>query len=125
MKLFSKMLARIAGQAEVAADPGDVASLVPGGDPTVQGPRMDRLMVNGRQRQVAGQAERPTERQQEAIARLQAQRIGNVLHGKPALAGHQRIAFDAFMRMELEAPIPSNIKATAHRVAWLQERQDA
>ena len=112
----------ISGKAEVAADTGDISSPVPGGDATIQRPGMHRPEVDRRQGQVACEAERPSQRQQEAISGLQVHRFGNPLHGKPALAGNDCIALDAFMLGELERPFSTNIEATTHRVVGFQKR---
>ena len=89
--------------------------------PPFSGRRIHRPEVDRRQGQVACQAERPSQRQQEAISRLQVHRFGNALHGKPALAGDDRIALDAFVLGELERPFPTDIEAAAHRVAVVSE----
>ena len=93
--------------------------------PPLAAPEMHRFEVYRRQCQVACKAERPAQRQQEAISCLQTHRFGDILDGKPALARNHCITLDAFMLGELDRPVPTDIEATAHRVVWFQERKHA
>jgi hypothetical protein len=51
-------------------------------------------------------------RQQEAVSGLEEHRIGNALDRQPALAGDERVAFDAVMLGELNRQLSADIKAT-------------
>ncbi len=62
-------------------------------------------------------------RQQEAIARLEVHRVGNALHGQPALTGDHGIAFDAVMLAEPNGPFATHVEATGHITARFQQRQ--
>ena len=121
----SRILAWLPLEAEVSSDAGDVSSSIPDGDAPVQRPLIHRPEVDRRQGEVARQAKRPPQWEEEAIARLEVHRLGNALHDKPALAGDNRIALDAVVLGELERPVPAHIEAAAHRVLWFQERQHA
>ena len=81
----------IAGQGEVPADDRrNRRRRCSTAMPPLRGGGKDRACVDGRQGQIAGKAERPPARQQEAVPGVQAHRVGNALHGQPALAAKPR-----------------------------------
>ena len=113
----------LTGQGEVPADTEATPAAITRTNATIQRELKDRVSIDRGQGKIARKNERPPSGQQEAVARLEAHRIRNALHGQPALARDQRVAFDALVLAELDRPLSTQIKATAHVSAWVQQRQ--
>ena len=102
-------------------DTKKISAAVMRGDATIPLGRINRQAVDGRQSQVACDTERPPPRQQEAISGPHPHRVGNAFHGEPALAGNDRVEFDAVMPAEPDRPVPTGIKATGRVTAQFQQ----
>jgi len=70
----------IAGQGEVATDKKEIPAAIARDDATIPRGRIKRGGVDRRQRHIACKAERALTRQQEAVPRLSAHRVGNALY---------------------------------------------
>ncbi len=79
--------------------------------------------VDGRQAEIVRKPERPTVRQQEAIARCEPNRIGKAVNRQPAFTGDHRVALDPVMLAELNRPFATHIKAARNIATRLQQRQ--
>ena len=113
-----------AADAEAAADEKEVPAAVICDDAASPRGRKNRAGLERGQGEIACEAEGPSTRQHETIPCLQADRVGNTLHGQPARAGNHDIAFDQpVLVRELDGPVAAGIEPSGHVAARFQQRQ--
>ncbi len=112
------------GERKVAA--GEEAGLAAGllGDAADASLRTQDLEVDRREGEVRGQAERETSRQEEAVARPQADGFACPFDDEPALAGEQGVALDPVMPRPLNGEIALSAETARCVARRFQQRQD-
>lgn len=101
----------------------EVATAVAGRN-AVHCPVVDRGRVDRRQRKVGGKQERPTARQEEAVAGFDPARVVLSVHLHPAGAVHDSVELDALMWRAADRPLTARVKTGADRASRPQQRKD-
>ena len=107
-----KNIGMLTGKGEVPADKQAIPAAIARGDTTIQRERKNRPGIRRGQCQVTCKAGSKATRQEKTISRRKPHRLGNTFHGEPALAGDDRIAFDACMLWEFDSEVSTQIKTT-------------
>ena len=81
------------------------------------------MEVDGREREIGGEAEGQAARQEETVAGGEQHGIGNAFDGQPALAGDHGVALDALMLRELDGHVADRLRSRPRIALRLEQRQ--
>lgn len=114
----------VGGEGEVGADGKAGSTAVEDADAALDGRVHVGLGVDGVDGKVGGEAEGRAAGEQEAVAGLEVDGLGNALDGKPAVAGEDGVALDAVVPFEADGEGMAYVKAAGHGGVRLEEGEN-